>query len=295
MQRESGYYLAFGALLVTSILWGTTGTAATFASGAGPLAIGAAALGIGGLLQAVIALRPIRQALPQLAQHRGKVIFGALSVLIYPLAFYSSMHLAGVAIGTVISLASAPVLAGILELVILRRPLSHWWYLAAGCGAAGTALLSLSKLAGSEAAGRQTLAGVGLGLIAGLTYATYSWACAELMQCGVERRAAMGSVFGLGGLCLMPVLALTGAPLVASGQNFAVAAYMALVPMFMGYVLFGFGLAKVSASTATTITLAEPAVATILAVVIVGEQLSPLSWVGLVIVGFALVILAFKS
>ena len=44
------------AVLVTSVLWGTTGTAATFAPDVGPLAIGAAALGIGGALQALIAL-----------------------------------------------------------------------------------------------------------------------------------------------------------------------------------------------------------------------------------------------
>ena len=36
--------LAIGAVTLTSILWGTTGTAATFAPDAGPLAIGAAAL-----------------------------------------------------------------------------------------------------------------------------------------------------------------------------------------------------------------------------------------------------------
>ena len=54
----------------------------------------------------------------------------------------------------------------------------------------------------------------------------------------------MGAVFGLGGLLLMPVLAVTGSPLVASWQNGLVGAYMALVPMFAGYVLFGWGLAR---------------------------------------------------
>src|SRR5699024_735837 len=78
----------------------------------------------------------------------------------------------------------------------------------------------------------------------------------RLMGRGVGRAAAMGSVFGLGGLTLLPVLALTGAPLLASPQAFAVGAYMALVPMFLGYVLFGLGLTRISASTATTLTLA---------------------------------------
>lgn len=46
--------MAVAAVLVTSILWGTTGTAATFVPTAGPLAIAAASLGVGGLLAVVV-------------------------------------------------------------------------------------------------------------------------------------------------------------------------------------------------------------------------------------------------
>ena len=51
----------WGALSVVaaSVLWGTTGTAATFAPGVSPLAIGAVAMGAGGLLQALVAARRI--------------------------------------------------------------------------------------------------------------------------------------------------------------------------------------------------------------------------------------------
>ena len=55
------------AVLVTAVLWGTTGTAATFAPEVGPLAIGAAALGIGGILQALIALPSLRRERAALA------------------------------------------------------------------------------------------------------------------------------------------------------------------------------------------------------------------------------------
>ena len=101
----------------------------------------------------------------------------------------------------------------------------------------------------------------------------------------------MGAVFGLGGTLLLPVLIFTGAPLLASTQAFSVAAYMAIVPMFLGYLLFGFGLTRVSASTATTITLTEPAIAAILAVLIVGERLTSLGWVGLAVIAGVLAIL----
>lgn len=282
-----------GAVLIASILWGTTGTAATFAPEVGPLAIGAAALGIGGILQALVALPALARARLHLAVHLGPIILGAVAVFIYPLAFYSSMHLAGVAIGTVISLASAPLASGILERVVDKRRLGIWWLAAALLGILGSLLLVLSTNQSPIVQEHFVLPGIALGLLAGGAYATYSWAVQRLMSQHVGRAAAMGSVFGGGGLLLIPVLLFTGAPLLASPESFAVGAYMALVPMFLGYFAFGYGLEKIPASSATTLTLTEPGVATILAVVIVGERLTALGWIGLASFGVVLVILAF--
>ena len=67
---------------------------------------------------------------------------------------------------------------------------------------------------------------------------------------------------------------------------------MALVPMFIGYLLFGYGLTRVTASAATPLTLAEPAIAAILAVLIVGERLAPSGWIGMVAIGTALLVLS---
>lgn len=280
------------AVLVTAVLWGTTGTAATFAPSVGPLAMGAAALGIGGVLQALIALPQLRRERAALASQRSVAIAGALGVVIYPLAFYSSMHLAGVAVGTVVSLGSAPIASGLVEWIVERRRLSGWWMLAAGLGIAGSAVLCAAKMHDAPTDMVRTAAGVGLGLVAGATYALYPWAAHRLMSRGIGRAAAMGSVFGLGGLALMPVLAVTGSPLLASPSAFAVGTYMGLVPMFLGYVLFGFGLTRVTVSTATTLTLAEPAVAAVLAVVVVGERLPFTGWLGLAGIGVSLLILA---
>jgi DME family drug/metabolite transporter len=66
---------------------------------------------------------------------------------------------------------------------------------------------------------------------------------------------------------------------------------MALVPMFAGYVLFGWGLAHVPASTATTLSLLEPAVAAVLAVLVVGERLPATGWMGIVLVIACLAVL----
>jgi DME family drug/metabolite transporter len=98
----------------------------------------------------------------------------------------------------------------------------------------------------------------------------------------------MGATFGLGGLLLLPIIVITGGPIFASTGNLAVVAYLAVVPMFVGYLLFGRGLVTVSASTATTVSLLEPAVAALIAVIILGEQLPPTGWLGLGLVFISL-------
>ncbi len=285
--RNGGFQGAtWGALFVlaASVLWGTTGTAATFAPDVSPLAIGAVAMGFGGLLQASIAVRPIVAFAGTLRGQQRTVLLGALAVAMYPLAFYSSMHLAGVAVGTVVSIGSAPLASAVIERVVDKRPFTVRWAVGAALGVTGAALLCIADghagAGSAQAPGWSTPAGIALGLVAGLTYALYSWAAHRLISTGIPSRAVMGAVFGLGGLLLMPVLAVTGAPLVASWQNAAVGAYMAAVPMFAGYVLFGWGLARVRASTATTLSLAETVVAAVLAVLVVGERLPAMAWIG---------------
>lgn len=310
--RPAGFQGAtWGAVFVlaASVLWGTTGTAATFAPDVSPLAIGAAAMGFGGLLQAAIAARPMLVFSPSLRGNWPTVALGALAVALYPLAFYSSMHLAGVAVGTVVSIGSAPLASAVVERVVDKRPFTRRWTVGAVLGVSGAVLLCLaeglaeglaeagnsSDPAAATGSAWETPAGIGLGLLAGLTYALYSWAAHRLINTGVPSRAVMGTVFGAGGLMLMPVLAATGAPFLASPQNLAVGVYMAIVPMFAGYVLFGWGLARVRASTATTVSLAETVVAAVLAVVVVGERLPALAWLGAALITGSLFVLTLPA
>ncbi|GAA1084121.1 EamA family transporter [Streptomyces javensis] len=283
-------------VLAASVLWGTTGTAATFAPDVGPLAIGAVAMGLGGLLQALVAAPRIAREAPLLRARRGTVLIGAVAVAAYPLAFYSAMRLAGVAVGTVVSIGMAPLASAVIERVMDRRRLTRRWKLGAALGLLGTLLLCAGQAAGAPGDAERTstaatVLGVGLGLIAATTYALYSWAAHRLIIQGVTSRAAMGAVFGVGGLLLVPVLLVTGAPLLDSGSDVAVGVYMALVPMFAGYVLFGWGLAHVPASTATTLSLLEPAVAAVLAVLVIGERLPAVGWGGIALVLACLAVL----
>ena len=88
-------------------------------------------------------------------------------------------------------------------------------------------------------------------------------------------------MFGLGSIGLLPVLVLTGAPILHSALSLGISAYLAVGPMLVAYLLFGVALGTLRSSGATTITLVEPLVATLLAVAVVGERLAIVGWVGL--------------
>lgn len=268
------------AVLLAATLWGTTGTAAAFAPEVPAAAIGAAAMGGGGLLQALLATRSMARFRCEIVRQKVLWLVGALAVAVYPLAFYGSMRLAGITVGTVVTIGAAPLLSALIEFVFDREKLSVRWMVGAVLGVSGMVLLSLAERH-ANVAGGNVLAGIGLGLLAALTYALYSWTARKMMLAGTAPKAAMGATFGLGALFLLPVLLMTGAPLLASWGNFAVGVYMAVVPMFIGYLAFGFGLARIAASTAITLTLFEPVVAALLAVVVVGERLSGQGWLGI--------------
>lgn len=286
----------FIAVLVASILWGTTGTAASYAPNLSPLAIGAIAMGGGGLLQALLAHKKILFHLPQIRSYFPLLLIGMISVAIYPLAFYSSMRMAGITIGTVISIGSAPLFTALLEKFFDQKALSGKWFISFIFGVVGVLLLSLGE-SHSQGATQimttdQKTFGIILGLIAALTYSLYSWAAKKMIDRGVDSKASMGLIFGFGALILLPTLFFTGSNLFDETVNLYVVGYMMLIPMFLGYLLFGYALKTISASTATTLTLFEPLVAALFAVLLVGEQLAPIGWVGMALIFVCLTLLS---
>ncbi|MDL9935976.1 EamA family transporter [Gordonia sp. ABSL1-1] len=277
------------SVLAAAVLWGTTGTAAAYADSLSALTIGAVAMGVGGVMQTLVNGGALRRQTQRLRPHLGLVIFGAACVALYPLAFYSSMRVGGVAVGTIVSLASAPVASAVIERIVDKRALEARWMRACLIGLIGASLLCVTPSPGGSSAAMS--AGVALGLAAGVTYAGYSWVLKTLMRKDLSRGAATGAVLGLGGALLLPVVVGSIADITAAPSSWWVLAYLAIVPMFGGYVLFSHGLGGVDASTATTLTLAEPAVATVLSVAVLGEHVSPWGWTGIGMLAVSMAVL----
>ncbi|MCB5360270.1 DMT family transporter [Vibrio lentus] len=280
------------AILFASILWGTTGTAASFAPDLSPLAIGAFSMGVGGLMQAGLAYRKILFAFDKLLQNKKLLAVSAVALAVYPLAFYSSMKLSGVAIGTVVSIATAPFFSALLECLISKKNnINKRWLTSFAIGVVGIGLLVFSESSSANESGEDLkLLGIALGLVAGLCYAIYSWATKALIDKGIKSQAAMGSIFGLGAMLLLPTLWFTGDNLFSSQTNVLVISYLTLIPQCLGYIAFSFGLRHVTASSANLLTLFEPVVAAVLAVCVVGELIPFTGWLGMSLIVLCLFI-----
>lgn len=275
---------AVGAVALASALWGTIGLAAMIVPVDVPaFAIGAAGMGLGGVLLFLVAPR---RAWRVIADRRVRwwLLVGALGVIVYPLAVYPAMRLTGVAIANVVALGSGPAFAAIIEWIVERRRPSLIWTIATAFAIVGIVLL----VSGGGDAGEGLVApGVLLGLIGGLGYAVYAYASRRVIGIGHAPVPAMGAMFGLAALVLVPIAFVWGAPLWTSLEATLLVAYLAVGPLALAYALFGIGVRTLTASMATTIALLEPAVATLLAVLLLHERLAPLAWFG-----FALLIAA---
>lgn len=294
--QSSTHFLGILGVLAASLLWGTTGTAAAFAPEVSAAAIAAAVMGGGGLLQALRGLPLIRRNRALLKRHSALLLSAGLSVALYPIAFYGSMRLAGVTLGTVISIGAAPLFSGAIEWAAEGKAPGVRWGAGVAAGIIGILLITLES--GAETASGTALhpvAGVLAALAAAFTYAYYSYAARRLMLSGIPSRAAMGAEFGIGALLLLPVLLATGSPFLHSVQNAAVGLYMAVVPMFIGYICFGYGLERVRASTAIAISLLEPVVAALLAAAVLGERLSLPAYAGIALIFASLALFTFTG
>ena len=265
------------AVAIASALWGTIGLAAMVVPVEVPaVAIGAAGMGFGGVLLFLIAPRRAARAVLD-PRARWWLMIGAIGVIAYPLAVYPAMRLTGVAIANVVALGSGPVFAAVIEWIVERRRPSPVWTIATVLAIVGIALLVGG---GGEAGEGLVLPGVLLGLVGGLGYAVYAYASRRIIGVGHAPVPAMGAMFGLAALVLVPVALVWGAPLWTSWPSIGLIAYLAIGPLAIAYALFGVGVRTLSASTATTVSLLEPAVATLLAVLLLNERLAPLAWFG---------------
>nr|PZN33948.1 MAG: EamA family transporter [Actinomycetota bacterium] len=265
--------------MFAAVLWGTTGTAQALGGAEGsPLAVGAVRLAIGAAGLFAFGRRDLRQApLRWLG-------IGAVAMAGYQAAFFAGVARAGVALGTVVAIGSAPVLAGVLDRTVRgERPTGRWW-VATALAVAGVALI-----AGRP--DRVDASGVGLALLAGAAYAVAALASKHLVE-AVPPTTAMAGMFGIAALLLAPLLPSADLSWLATTPGLLAALWLGLAATTISYMAFARGLRSATVSQAATVALAEPVTATLLGVLLLRERPPATAWLGVAAVAVALGVLA---
>lgn len=292
------------AVLAAAVLFGTTGTSQALGpEGTTPLSIGVMRMVIGGTGLAVIAFslaarharrRPSAATRPRLTLQPLSlmVLTGACLALYQPLFFLGTAR-NGVAVGTVVALGSAPILAGLLEWALTRRTPTPTWMAATALATLGVVLLGFGGEAG-DGSGTDPLGLLG-SVGAGASFAVIANAQRRLLDAGWDPFAVVGAMGASSAAICAFALPFVDLAWLGTGSGVAMALWLGLGTISIAYVLFTWGLSGLTAATAATLTLGEPLTASVLGIVVLGERLSALAVVGLVVLAAGLALLAWGS
>ena len=267
------------AVLGSALCFGTTGTTQQLGvPDISPLAVGAARLLCGSLFLFLFAYIQRGSRGSYRAPRRDLFICG-LGVAIYQLTFFSAVHITGIAISTVTALGSVPTFSAIVAYFLLGERPQRSWYL-------GTSVTVLGIILVGTANGVDSFKPLGLLLaaIAGLGFAVFNVISRRSLSRGAQDIWLTATSFGIAALFTSPFLFAQNPEWILTQDGGLSVLWLGLVPTAIGYFLFTFGLKRVDSSTAATVVLAEPATATILAALIIGESLVFQSFVGIAIV-----------
>lgn len=208
----------------------------------------------------------------------------ALAVLAFQVSFFFGAARIGVAMGTLGALATAPFFAGLLSWIVGTGKPTKVWAVSTLLGVVGLALITgVTEV-------RDNLGFLAV-FMCGVMYAIFTVFGVRLARShNIPGAQVLGAVFGIGAVISFPIVLVTSS-WINSGLYVGFVLYIGLGATALGYILFGNGLTHLSPGTVSTLTLAEPVLATFLGVFILSESMNLMGWLGCATIITALALL----
>lgn len=278
-------------VLAAAMLWGTTGTAQTFAPAQlSPYWVGALRLLVAGAFFAAYTFitKRINHLTDQSAGISWRwVLLAGACIAMYNLTFFAGVKVAGVAVGTAIAIGSGPIWAGLLQALTSGEMPGRTWWAGTLLAVAGGCLMIMSE--GESLYGSPI--GIGLCLAAGLLYATYALVNKHLISHQPPALVIL-YVFTTAAAIALPVALVLSGGFATTSAGWTVVLYLGVIATGIAYLLFSNGLQHISGATGVSLALMEPLTAFLLAIAVVSERPAALAFLGmgLVLAGLAMVI-----
>jgi len=216
----------------------------------------------------------------------GMVLMG-IAFAGYQVCYFAAIPRIGVALAVLLNICSAPIFIALLARCFLGERLTMVMIGALVGAVGGTTLLVAAPNQGAAPA---SLLGASLAVGAGASYAVVA-VCARAVADRYHPVQPLAVAFTLGAVLLFPLALRQGLVIQYPLLGWLLLLHLGLIPTTLGYAVYMWGVRTTPATVAAILTLLEPLVSTLLAVVLLDERLAPTSVLGgLILLGSVLLL-----
>ncbi len=283
-------------IMLAAVLWGTVGISTKTIyqiTATNPLSIGFFRLAFSlPVLFSVCWARLGRKMFQVSRTDLGLMMLVGLLTALYQACYFGAIARTGVAVATVITLCTAPVMVAVVSAALTKKGPSRVTLLALVGALTGTGLLVLSQeqstLSGADASG------IALAFVSAFSYGMVTIA-SQRLAARYDPFQSLAISFAIGAAILFGVARSQGMVVTYPHLAWTVLVYLGAVPTALAYVLFFKGMRSTSATAASISTLLEPLVATLLAWFLFGERFSSMGFLGVAMLIGSLLLLYLRG
>lgn len=278
-------------LLVSCLLFSVTGTLQQLApEGHTPVVITEVRMLLGSLT--ILAWCLLNHRLPSnwSAVPWKPMLIAVASVLLYQLLFFYSVEEVGVAVGSVVAIATTPLWAATVAFILFKKRPSRFWVFATALAIVGVFLINAGGGLQSQRIDWRLL----LPIAAGLCYGVEIIAVGKVVE-KINPETTMLLEMGLVAILLFPVIFSFPTEWIFTTRGILVSLGLGVVTAGIAYPCFTYGIKYTSPIVASTLTLTEPLMAAALGIFFLNENLSISMSLGMLSLMASVIVLIYEE
>lgn len=218
------------------------------------------------------------------------MLIAVASVLLYQLLFFYSVEEVGVAVGSVVAIATTPLWAATVAFILFKKRPSRFWVSATALAIVGVSLINAGGGLQSQRIDWRLL----LPIAAGLCYGVEVIAVGKVVE-KINPETTMLLEMGLVAILLFPVIFFFPTEWIFTTRGILVSLGLGVVTAGIAYPCFTYGIKYTSPIVASTLALTEPLMAAALGIFFLHENLSISMGLGMLSLMASVIVLIFEE
>ena len=218
------------------------------------------------------------------------MLIAVTSVLLYQLLFFYSVEEVGVAVGSVVAIATTPLWAAAVAFIFFKKRPSRFWVFATAMAIVGVFLINAGGGLQSQRIDWRLL----LAIAAGLCYGVEIIAVGKVVE-KINPETTMLLEMGFVAILLFPVIFFFPTEWIFTTRGILVSLGLGVVTAGIAYPCFTYGIKYTSPIVASTLALTEPLMAAALGIFFLNENLTISMSLGMLSLMASVIVLIFEE